>query len=60
MPLVGDFVMRICEECKGFGLIEVPQPNGDRDTQECDVCEGYGCIFETDQEVESARIAGML
>ena len=51
--------MKQCKDCNGFGLVEVPQPNGDRDAQDCETCNGTGVIFETDQEIETARIAGI-
>jgi DnaJ-class molecular chaperone len=52
--------MKQCPACKGYGLVEVLQPNGDREALDCTECDGSGCILETDAEVERARIAGML
>ena len=51
--------MTCCPDCKGFGLVEVPQPNGDREALDCETCWGRGVLFDTDQEIESARIAGI-
>lgn len=51
--------MKKCETCNGYGIEEVPLPNGDREVVDCEACNGHGVILETDEEAEAARIAGI-
>lgn len=52
--------MKKCEDCDGFGIEEVPQPHGGIAVLDCGTCGGSGCMLETDQEYESARMSEMI
>lgn len=45
--------MKACTECNGVGLMPVSDEDGKHYNITCDLCNGTGCIAETDTEQES-------